>query len=187
MPLKASAPRLWPPRMRPVLVSTSTKGATVRVRQAGSAARAASHRQGAASVAIANFRRPRRLKEWAITFGLCIHVTAITTQIKAAWWQPLGGLSSGFIANALRVTSDRTPPVRTALFQLDAFASRLFAGNPAAVMPLETFPSDAVLQAVAAENNLAETAFLVRQGDDYRIRWFTPTIEVALCGHATLA
>ena len=99
----------------------------------------------------------------------------------------LGGLSSGFIANALRVTSDRTPPVRTALFQLDAFASRLFAGNPAAVMPLETFPSDAVLQAVAAENNLAETAFLIRQGDDYRIRWFTPTIEVALCGHATLA
>jgi PhzF family phenazine biosynthesis protein len=77
--------------------------------------------------------------------------------------------------------------VRTALFQLDAFTSRRFAGNPAAVMPMETFPSDAVLQAVAAEINLAETAFLIPQGDDYEIRWFTPTTEVPLCGHATLA
>jgi PhzF family phenazine biosynthesis protein len=77
--------------------------------------------------------------------------------------------------------------VRTALFQLDAFTRRRFAGNPAAVMPMEAFPSDAVLQAVAAENNLAETAFLVRQGEDYQLRWFTPTTEVPLCGHATLA
>jgi PhzF family phenazine biosynthesis protein len=77
--------------------------------------------------------------------------------------------------------------VRTALFQLDAFTSQRFAGNPAAVMPMEAFPSDAVLQAVAAENNLAETAFLVRYGEDYRLRWFTPTTEVPLCGHATLA
>jgi PhzF family phenazine biosynthesis protein len=77
--------------------------------------------------------------------------------------------------------------MRTALFQLDAFTSRRFAGNPAAVMPMDGFPGDAVLQAVAAENNLAETAFLVRQGEDYRIRWFTPTTEVPLCGHATLA
>jgi len=77
--------------------------------------------------------------------------------------------------------------MRTALFQLDAFASRQFAGNPAAVMPMDSFPSDAVLQAIAAENNLAETAFLTPQGEDYRLRWFTPTTEVPLCGHATLA
>lgn len=77
--------------------------------------------------------------------------------------------------------------MRTPLFQVDAFTSRLFAGNPAAVMPMERFPDDAVMQAIAAENNLAETAFLVPQGEDYRLRWFTPTVEVPLCGHATLA
>ena len=54
-------------------------------------------------------------------------------------------------------------------------------------MPMESFPADAVLQAIAAENNLAETAFLVPEGADYRLRWFTPLIEVPLCGHATLA
>jgi PhzF family phenazine biosynthesis protein len=73
------------------------------------------------------------------------------------------------------------------IFQVDAFASRRFAGNPAAVMVLGQFCSDSVLQAVAAENNLAETAFLVADGDDFRLRWFTPTVEVPLCGHATLA
>jgi PhzF family phenazine biosynthesis protein len=77
--------------------------------------------------------------------------------------------------------------MRTALYQLDAFTTRRFAGNPAAVMPLESFLPDATLQAIAAENNLAETAFLVAAGGDYRLRWFTPTIEVPLCGHATLA
>ena len=77
--------------------------------------------------------------------------------------------------------------MRTPIFQIDAFTTRRFAGNPAAVMPMDSFPADAVLQAVAAENNLAETAFLVREGDDYRLRWFTPTTEVPLCGHATLA
>jgi PhzF family phenazine biosynthesis protein len=77
--------------------------------------------------------------------------------------------------------------MRTPIFQLDAFTTRLFAGNPAAVMPLDGFPDDAVLQAIAAENNLAETAFLVREGGDYRLRWFTPNVEVPLCGHATLA
>lgn len=77
--------------------------------------------------------------------------------------------------------------MRTPIFQLDAFTSRLFAGNPAAVMPLERFPPDAVLQALAAENNLSETAFLVPEGAGYRLRWFTPTTEVPLCGHATLA
>jgi PhzF family phenazine biosynthesis protein len=77
--------------------------------------------------------------------------------------------------------------MRTPIFQVDAFANRLFAGNPAAVMPMERFPPDALMQAIAAENNLAETAFLVPDGDDYRLRWFTPTVEVPLCGHATLA
>jgi PhzF family phenazine biosynthesis protein len=77
--------------------------------------------------------------------------------------------------------------MRVPLYQLDAFASRRFTGNPAAVMPLERFPDDATLQSIAAENNLAETAFLVADGGDYRLRWFTPTVEVPLCGHATLA
>lgn len=72
-------------------------------------------------------------------------------------------------------------------FQVDAFATRRFEGNPAAVVVLSAYPEDAVLQAHAAENNLAETAFLVRDGADYRLRWFTPVVEVPLCGHATLA
>jgi PhzF family phenazine biosynthesis protein len=73
------------------------------------------------------------------------------------------------------------------LFQLDAFASRSFTGNPAAVMLFDRFPEDKTMQALAAENNHAETAFLVPDGGHFRIRWFTPTIEVPLCGHATLA
>lgn len=77
--------------------------------------------------------------------------------------------------------------MRVPLFQLDAFTSRRFSGNPAAVIPLEAFPPEEVMQAVAAENNLSETAFLVREGDDYRLRWFTPAVEVPLCGHGTLA
>jgi PhzF family phenazine biosynthesis protein len=77
--------------------------------------------------------------------------------------------------------------MRTPIFQVDAFTTRRFAGNPAAVMPMGSFAEDALLQAIAAENNLAETAFLVADGGDYRLRWFTPTTEVPLCGHATLA
>jgi predicted PhzF superfamily epimerase YddE/YHI9 len=77
--------------------------------------------------------------------------------------------------------------MRAPIFQVDAFTNRLFAGNPAAVMPMQSFPKDATLQAIAAENNLAETAFLVPDNGDYRLRWFTPTVEVPLCGHATLA
>lgn len=77
--------------------------------------------------------------------------------------------------------------MKARLFQLDAFTDRRFSGNPAAVLPLDDYPEDTILQALAAENNLAETAFIVREGDDYRIRWFTPTVEVPLCGHATLA
>lgn len=75
----------------------------------------------------------------------------------------------------------------TKIFQIDAFTSRRFSGNPATVMPMERFLDDAILQAIAAENNLAETAFLVPEGDHYRLRWFTPIVEVPLCGHATLA
>src|SRR5579863_9548782 len=77
--------------------------------------------------------------------------------------------------------------MRVPIFQVDAFTGNLFAGNPAAVVVLEFFLPDQVLQAIAAENNLAETAFVVRDGSDYRIRWFTPLVEVPLCGHATLA
>lgn len=73
------------------------------------------------------------------------------------------------------------------LFQVDAFTDRLFAGNPAGVCPLEAWLPDATMQAIAAENNLSETAFFVRAGSDYELRWFTPTCEVDLCGHATLA
>ena len=75
--------------------------------------------------------------------------------------------------------------------QVDAFADAPFTGNPAAVMPLDAWLPDATLQAIAAENNLAETAFTVPlpdgTGADYELRWFTPALEVALCGHATLA
>ncbi len=77
--------------------------------------------------------------------------------------------------------------MRIPIFQIDAFTSRRFGGNPAAVMPMKSFLGDAILQAIAAENNLAETAFLVPEHGDYRLRWFTPKMEVPLCGHATLA
>lgn len=73
------------------------------------------------------------------------------------------------------------------LYQVDAFAERVFEGNPAAVCPLREWLPDALLQAIAAENNLSETAFVVREGTRYRLRWFTPSVEVDLCGHATLA
>jgi len=73
------------------------------------------------------------------------------------------------------------------LYQVDAFASRPFEGNPAAVCPLPRWLDDGLLQAIAAENNLSETAFLVPEGDAFRLRWFTPEVEVDLCGHATLA
>jgi len=73
------------------------------------------------------------------------------------------------------------------LYQVDAFTSKLFGGNPAAVVPLEKWPDDSTLQNIAAENNLSETAFFLKEGDYYKIRWMTPENEVPLCGHATLA
>ncbi len=80
--------------------------------------------------------------------------------------------------------------MRIPFHQVDAFADRPFTGNPAAVMVLDAWLDDATLLAIAAENNLAETAYLVARGDgvaDYDLRWFAPATEIALCGHATLA
>ena len=73
------------------------------------------------------------------------------------------------------------------LYQIDAFASEMFRGNPAAVIPLEEWLSDELMQSIAEENNLSETAFFVPYKEGYHIRWFTPVSEVDLCGHATLA
>ncbi len=73
------------------------------------------------------------------------------------------------------------------IFQVDAFTSTPFGGNPAAVVPLDGWLPDEVMQSIAAENNLSETAFFVPEGDGYGLRWFTPTFEIDLCGHATLA
>ncbi|MGA7277837.1 MAG: PhzF family phenazine biosynthesis isomerase, partial [Desulfocapsaceae bacterium] len=73
------------------------------------------------------------------------------------------------------------------IYQIDAFASRLFEGNPAAVIPLQQWLPDDLLQAIAAENNVSETAYFLPDGDGFQIRWFTPVNEVDLCGHATLA
>lgn len=73
------------------------------------------------------------------------------------------------------------------LYQVDSFTDTLFQGNPAAVMLLDRWLPDSLMQSIAAENNLAETAFVVQEENDFRIRWFTPVAEVDLCGHATLA
>ena len=72
-------------------------------------------------------------------------------------------------------------------YQVDAFANRVFSGNSAAICPLSEWLPTETLQAIAMENNLAETAYFVPEGDGYRLRWFTPSVEVDLCGHATLA
>lgn len=77
--------------------------------------------------------------------------------------------------------------MRLKVFQVDAFAKVVFEGNPAAVVPLEEWLDDKLLQAIAMENNLSETAFFVAEGAGFRLRWFTPSAEVDLCGHATLA
>jgi PhzF family phenazine biosynthesis protein len=77
--------------------------------------------------------------------------------------------------------------MRIPLYQLDAFTKDAFGGNPAAVCPLDQWLDDSVLQAIAAENNLAETAFFVPVGENFHLRWFTPVSEIKLCGHATLA
>ena len=73
------------------------------------------------------------------------------------------------------------------LYQVDAFTAHLFGGNPAAVCLLDHWLEDETLQSIAAENNLSETSFMVPLGDEFQLRWFTPEIEVDLCGHGTLA
>lgn len=73
------------------------------------------------------------------------------------------------------------------VYFVDAFSKGPFTGNPAAICPLKEWLPDSVMQSIAAEHNLSETAFVIPLGDDYHIRWFTPTVEVDLCGHATLA
>src|SRR5882724_3506660 len=77
--------------------------------------------------------------------------------------------------------------MRIPYYHVDAFTDTLFQGNPAGVCPLERWLPDEILQRIAAENNLSETAFFVAQEGAYHLRWFTPTVEVDLCGHATLA
>ena len=77
--------------------------------------------------------------------------------------------------------------MRIPIYQVDAFTNVQFKGNPAAVCPLESWISDELMQKIAAENNLSETSFFVKEGNDYKLRWFTPKVEIELCGHATLA
>lgn len=77
--------------------------------------------------------------------------------------------------------------MKVTLYQIDAFTGKLFKGNPAAVCPLDEWLPDKLLQSIACENNLSETAFFVNNDGSYQLRWFTPTTEVDLCGHATLA
>ena len=79
------------------------------------------------------------------------------------------------------------PAVKVPLYQVDAFSGRLFGGNPAAVCPLDEWLDDRTMQAIAAENNLSETAFFIDRRDHYELRWFTPVMEVDLAGHPTLA
>ena len=77
--------------------------------------------------------------------------------------------------------------MRIPVYQVDAFTEAVFKGNPAAICPLDEWLQGEIMQSIAAENNLSETAFFVRNGSGYKLRWFTPAVEVDLCGHATLA
>jgi PhzF family phenazine biosynthesis protein len=105
------------------------------------------------------------------------------------WARPLAASDRAYDALQLSHVFDeeRTNEMRIPIYQVDAFASEVFSGNPAAVCMLDAWIDDKRLQSIAAENNLSETAFLVRNDDGFDLRWFTPIIEVALCGHATLA
>src|SRR5690348_3746286 len=90
-------------------------------------------------------------------------------------------------SDAMRPPFPAERPMNVPLFHVDAFTERPFGGNPAAVCLLPAWKDDRWLQAVAGEMNLSETAFLVRQAGHFDLRWFTPRVEVDLCGHATLA
>jgi len=85
------------------------------------------------------------------------------------------------------IKTERSHNIRRMMYQVDAFTDRLFSGNPAAVVPLASWLDDELMQFIAAENNLSETAFFVATEQGFHLRWFTPSAEVALCGHATLA
>ncbi len=89
--------------------------------------------------------------------------------------------------HAIPAPLSESETLKLELYQVDAFADRPFGGNPAAVCPLDQWLPDDLLQAIAMENNLSETAYFVRKGDIFELRWFTPAVEVDLCGHATLA
>src|SRR5690606_28713789 len=95
--------------------------------------------------------------------------------------------SDGFRPILPSDSTRRSPTVPQPIYQVDAFASGAFTGNPAAVCVLERDRDPGWMQAVAAEMNLSETAFVRRSGDEWSLRWFTPAVEVRLCGHATLA
>lgn len=105
-------------------------------------------------------------------------------------WQ---GLTIGYGGPCSRVATEeglgviKLNKMELTLYQIDAFANEPFEGNPAAICPLVEWLSEELMQSIASENNLSETAYFVKTGDDYHIRWFTPTHEVDLCGHATLA
>jgi len=86
-----------------------------------------------------------------------------------------------------KITKDRVYEIKFILYQIDAFAKNIFEGNPAAVCPLDSWIDEKIMQKIANENNLSESAFFVREGNKFTIRWFTPSSEVDMCGHATLA
>src|ERR1700710_1886353 len=82
---------------------------------------------------------------------------------------------------------ETSPKMELKIYQVDAFTNKLFGGNPAAVIPLQRWPSKDLMQLIALENNLSETVFFVPNETGFDIRWFTPEVEINLCGHATLA
>lgn len=92
-----------------------------------------------------------------------------------------------FLNSSVHFITSKLTKMKLDLYQVDAFATSLFEGNPAAVCPLDEWLADRQLQSIAVENNLSETAYFVKTGDTFRLRWFTPKAEVDLCGHATLA
>jgi PhzF family phenazine biosynthesis protein len=102
--------------------------------------------------------------------------------VKESRFEKPTGLKSSRYGYSCGGTTMKIP-----IYQIDAFTGSVFCGNPAAVCPLEKWLDESVMQAIAQENNLSETAFFVKEKEDYRIRWFTPVAEVDLCGHATLA
>ncbi len=99
------------------------------------------------------------------------------------WARPLAAFDLAYDALQLSHVFDeeRTNEMRIPIYQVDAFASKVFSGNPAAVCMLDAWIDDKRLQSIAAENNLSETSFLVRNDDGFDLRWFTPITEVALC------